>query len=91
MELHSQPVTQVKFINEKKFSEDQINGAKKFLQNLFENNNALYKKGIQEGSIVLKGGREGIVIKNTYENMEYRVIGQCIGTTVYVDEIKAID
>jgi len=91
MELHSQPVTQVKFINEKKFSENQVEGAKTFLQKLFENNNALYKQGIQEGSIVLKGGREGIVIKNQDEKMEYRVIGQCIGTTIYIDEIKALD
>jgi hypothetical protein len=87
MELHRQPVTQIKFIDEKKFSDEQINGAKNFLKKLFENESALYKKGITDGSIVLKGGREGTIIKNNEEKTTYKIIGQCIGNIIYVDDI----
>ncbi len=88
MELHKQPVTKINFINEKKFSQQQIDGAKNFLTRLFENDNALYKKGVKDGDIVLKGGREGTLIKDKEQNLTYKVIGQCIGTTLYVDDIK---
>jgi hypothetical protein len=88
MELHKQPLTDVKFINEKRYSENQLEGARSFIKRLFENDNALYKKGISEGTIVLKGGREGTLITNTEEGVTYKIIGQCIGTTVYVDGIN---
>jgi hypothetical protein len=88
MELHEQPVTKINFINEKKFSKQQVEGARDFLTRLFEKDNELYKKGVKNGSIVLKGGREGTLIKNEEKGVTYKVIGQCIGSTLYVDDIK---
>lgn len=87
MELHEPKATEIKFIKDASFSVEQKEGATRFLQNLFQNKNELYKRGIEDGTIVLKGGREGTLITDETNNQTYRVIGQCIGSTIYVEEI----
>ncbi len=87
MELNKPIETEIKFINDANFQEEQIEGAKKFLTSIFSNESNLYKQGVKEGTIVLKGGREGTLVSNKEAGVTYRIIGQCIGNVVYVEDI----
>ena len=88
MELHSPCPTEIKFINDEKFSKDQIEGAKNFLLTLFKDDNALYKKGVTDGTVVIKGGREGTIVYNREDGITYRLMGKCIGNVVYVEDMQ---